>query len=82
MQVHYGRASLSPLRLLPAYFVFPRRSLDISVLAHQILQHAITVAEGSSKQAVVVILDQEYVWARDGLQAALVQKVHPLPMLK
>ncbi|PNW80058.1 hypothetical protein CHLRE_08g376150v5 [Chlamydomonas reinhardtii] len=48
--VHYGRASLSPVNSLPAFFVFPKEQLDAAAAAAA-LQPAIAAAEAERRQA-------------------------------
>eukprot|EP00198_Chlamydomonas_reinhardtii_P004930 XP_001694266.1 predicted protein [Chlamydomonas reinhardtii] len=49
-RVHYGRASLSPVNSLPAFFVFPKEQLDAAAAAAA-LQPAIAAAEAERRQA-------------------------------
>jgi diphthamide biosynthesis protein 2 len=63
--VHYGRASLSPLSRLPAYFVFDRQPLDVASCAARI-------ADGTSAHEHVVVLpDQPYAHAASELQTRI-----------
>ncbi len=67
-QVHYGRASLSALSRLPAYFVFGRAPAAPAALAAAVAAHAAGLA---GARAVVVLLDQPLLWAAPALRAAL-----------
>ncbi|EIE23796.1 diphthamide biosynthesis protein [Coccomyxa subellipsoidea C-169] len=71
--IHYGRASLSPLSTLPAYFVFTRAPLDCSRTAERLVSWA--AGNGSAAvagmKAVVVLSDQPLLWAVNQLRACL-----------
>lgn len=71
MQVHYGRASMSPLSCLPAYFVFGQQTLDVEATAARIADYAST--EGSENKAVLVFMDQLLLHAATQLQAHVQQ---------
>jgi hypothetical protein len=66
--VHYGRASLSALSRLPAYFVFGRAPAAPAALAAAVAAHAAGLA---GARALVVLLDQPLLWAAPALRAAL-----------
>lgn len=68
--MHYGRASLSELSRLPAYFVFPRRELDVEDAAARITAAA-TAAAGTTAAAALVLLDQPYAHLLPALRGAL-----------
>ncbi len=68
-QVHYGRASLSALSRLPAYFVFGRSPADPAALAARIAEHAATLR--GVAPALVVVLDQPLLWALPELRRQL-----------
>ena len=72
-QVHYGRASLSPLSRLPAYFVFTRARLDSGRAAQHVVEWATgrgrSAAQG--KRALLVLPDLPLVWAVARLRASL-----------
>lgn len=59
MQVHYGRASLSQLSRLPAYFVFPRSKVDAAAITTRI-KAAACAASAAGKAALLTLLDQSY----------------------
>ncbi|BDA47727.1 probable 2-(3-amino-3-carboxypropyl)histidine synthase subunit 2 [Coccomyxa sp. Obi] len=71
--IHYGRASLSPLSSLPAYFVFTRAPLDCSRTADRVVSWAAQedAAAVAGKRAVVVLPDQPLVWAVESLRSCL-----------
>ncbi|KAK9821112.1 hypothetical protein WJX81_007441 [Elliptochloris bilobata] len=58
--IHYGRASLSALSRLPAYFVFGRAAADPAALAERLASHARSLQDAP---ALVVLLDQPLLWA-------------------
>ena len=68
MQVHYGRASMSPLSCLPAYFVFGQQNLDIERCAQRLTQYAAKQAGGSGHTTLLVFLDQVLLHAVTQLQ--------------
>ena len=68
MQVHYGRASMSPLSCLPAYFVFGQQQLDVQDCAQRIAQYAADKASTSHHVALLVFLDQMLLHAIDDVQ--------------
>ena len=74
-QIHYGRASLSPLSTLPAYFVFTQAPLDSCRAAQHVVEWATgqgrAAAEG--KKALLVLLDLPLVWAVAQLRASLAE---------
>ncbi|KAK9905896.1 hypothetical protein WJX75_008313 [Coccomyxa subellipsoidea] len=76
--IHYGRASLSPLSSLPAYFVFTRAPLDCGRTAEQLVSWA--AEEGSTavagRTAVIVLPDQPLMWAVSELRACLASAAH------
>ena len=71
LQVHYGRASLSPLSRLSAYFVFGRESLDVAACARQLVDYAAAPLNPEGMTAVLVILDQPLLWALPELREAV-----------
>ena len=71
LQVHYGRASLSPLSRLPAYFVFGRESLDVAACARQLVDYAAAPLNPEGMRAVLVVLDQPLLWALRELRGAV-----------
>ncbi|KAK9814668.1 hypothetical protein WJX72_009496 [[Myrmecia] bisecta] len=58
--VHYGRASLSPLSRLPAYFVFGRQQLDVASVVSRICDYAKQLDGSGAQKAVLVLPDQPY----------------------
>ena len=79
-QIHYGRASLSPLSKLPAYFVFTRQPLDCPRTSQRIVEWASQARMVKSRKALVLLPDQALAWALQGLSACLtadLEKVIP-----
>ena len=75
LQIHYGRASLSPLSRLPAYFVFGCQSLPVAATAQRLAAYAAELAATQDKpQALVVLLDQPYLHALPALELAMAQE--------
>lgn len=83
-QIHYGRASLSPVTKLPAYFVFGRSPLGISECAAQLADYAAAPLNPDGLRAAVVLLDQPLLWAlpelRDSIAALRKAKVGAIPL--
>ena len=71
-QIHYGRASLSQLSKLPAYFVFTRQPLDCPDVCQRITKWACQARMVESKKALVLLPDQALAWALQGLSACLI----------
>ena len=75
LQIHYGRASLSPLSRLPAYFVFGCKPLPVAAAAQRLAAYAAELAATQDKpKALVVLLDQPYLHALPALQLATAQE--------
>ena len=70
-QVHYGRASLSELSRLPAYYVFPRRPIDLHATHKHVSNAAAAAAAAASLSALLVLMDQSYAHALPALQQLL-----------
>ncbi|DBA75064.1 TPA: hypothetical protein ACH3X1_010397 [Trebouxia sp. C0004] len=73
MQVHYGRASMSPLSCLPAYFVFGQQYLELATCAARIAQYAADKAQESEHRALLVFLDQVLLHAISQVQEHIKQ---------
>ena len=73
--MHYGRASLSPLSRLPAFFVFGHAPLDVDIIAKEIAGYAAAPVNPGGKRVLLVLLDQPLVWAVPALKAALEDKM-------
>ena len=73
-QVHYGRASLSALSRLPAYFVFGRSGADPAALAARLAAHAGSLG---AERALLVLLDQPLLWAAAELRRQLAIQAAP-----
>ena len=73
MQIHYGRASLSLLSKLPAYFVFTKQPADCSAVSSRIAQWANQAPAMQSTKALLLFLDQPLAWALQGLSSCLQQ---------
>ncbi len=71
MQIHYGRASLSPLSKLPAYFVFTRQPLDCHATSRRIAEWACQAHPLQDKKALLLLPDQPLAWALQGLSECL-----------
>lgn len=56
--VHYGRASLTKLSRLPAFFVFPQQALDVDAAAEALASSPLFASDPAT--CVVVLLDQPY----------------------
>ena len=69
LQIHYGRASLSPLSKLPAYFVFTRQALDCQATSRRITGWACQTHAG--QKALLLLPDQPLAWALQGLKECL-----------
>ena len=67
MQVHYGRASLSKLSRLPAFFVFPQQQLDVEAAAASL---AASSPAASGNGPVLVFVDQPLLHLLPQLAAA------------
>ena len=74
LQIHYGRASLSPLSRLPAYFVFTRAPLVAADVA-AIFAGWATSQQGHAalqgKKAVLALPDLPLTWAVPALRDCL-----------
>ncbi|KAL4857493.1 Glycosyltransferase family protein 64 protein C5 [Chlorella vulgaris] len=77
LQVHYGRASLTKLSRLPAFFVFPQQQLDVQAAAACLAGSSVLADSGSSssRSPVLLFLDQPLLRHLEELKAALVQLV-------
>lgn len=71
MQIHYGRASLSPLSKLPAYFVFTRQPLDCQATSRRITEWACQAHALQDRKALLLLPDQPLAWALQGLSKCL-----------
>jgi len=71
MQIHYGRASLSPLSKLPAYFVFPEQPIDCQTALKRIAEWASQASVLQDKKALLLLPDQPLEWALQGLNECL-----------
>lgn len=70
--VHYGRASLTKLSRIPAFFVFPEAALDVGAAAAA-LASCTTLRQAADKgRPIMVFLDQPQLGAASTLAAALV----------
>ncbi|KAK2079499.1 hypothetical protein QBZ16_001893 [Prototheca wickerhamii] len=69
--VHYGRASLTPLSRTPAYFVFPRRDIDVEALASAIASSDPWRAAREGRETVVCFLEQAHAHLEADLCRAL-----------
>ena len=75
LQIHYGRASLSPLSRLPAYFVFGCKPLPVAAAAQRLAVYAAELAAPQDKpKALVILLDQPYLHALPALRLATAQE--------
>ena len=85
LQIHYGRASLSPLSRLPTYFVFGRQPLDVSACAHRIADYCATSPNLQGVPAVVVVPDEPYAhasqWLHGELQALTSKVRYQIPLM-
>ncbi|KAL3143282.1 hypothetical protein ABBQ38_002125 [Trebouxia sp. C0009 RCD-2024] len=66
--IHYGRASMSPLSRLPAYFVFGQHHLDTQGCAQRLSQYSADKASTSTHAALLVFLDQVLLHALQDVQ--------------
>ena len=86
VQIHYGRASLSPLSKLPAYFVFTKQPIDCQAALKRITEWASQASVLQDKKALLLLPDQPLEWALQGLNKCLqtdLQKVsNSSPLLK
>ena len=74
LQVHYGRASLTPVSTCPAFFVFPKalQSPSSAEAAAALLVAAVAASPAlSGKKALLVIVDQAYQHALGELRGAV-----------
>ena len=71
MQIHYGRASLSPLSKLPAYFVFTRQLLDCPATSGRLTEWACQARAVQDKKALLLLPDQPLAWALQDLVKCL-----------
>ena len=74
LQVHYGRASMTKLSRLPAFFVFPEEQLNIPAAAACLAGSALLSGSSSSCQ-VLVFLDQPLLHCLQQLKEALLALV-------
>jgi diphthamide biosynthesis protein 2 len=63
--IHYGRASLTPLSHIPAYYVFPAGDLDVhqvatALLSHTFISNGAESIDAESPQRFLIFLDQIY----------------------
>jgi diphthamide biosynthesis protein 2 len=63
--IHYGRASLTPLSHIPAYYVFPAEDLDVhqvatALLSHRFISSGAESIDAESPQQFLIFLDQIY----------------------
>ncbi len=70
-QIHYGRASLSPLSKLPAYFVFTRQSVDCTAASKHIARWAHQATSLQDRAALLLLPDQPLAWAMEALASCL-----------
>jgi diphthamide biosynthesis protein 2 len=75
--VHYGRASLTALSRLPAFFVFPRRPLDAEAAAEALAGSELMASCAADGATVVVLLDQPHLEQLPALRAALRRRRRP-----
>ena len=75
-QIHYGRASLTKLSRLPAFFVFPEAALDVEAAAEAIAGCAAVAASGGP---VLVIPDQPHLHQLPELRDALARAGPAVP---
>lgn len=71
VQIHYGRASLSPLSKLPAYFVFTRQTVDCAGASKRIAGWARQAPALQDRRALLLLPDQPLAWALEGLASCL-----------
>lgn len=71
MQLHYGRASFSSLSSVPAYFLLGHESLDAALVAQELAAYAATPLNPEGMEAVLVFLDQPYLWALHSIKECL-----------
>ena len=57
--IHYGRASLTPLSRIPAYYVFPKECLRVDVLVSKLMEFNFFKYSDDIKP-IVIFLDQIY----------------------
>ena len=81
-QVHYGRASLTKLSRLPAFFVFPQQQLNVQAAAACLAASSLLAAGGGASDSsgssggggpVLVFVDQPLLHRLDQLKAALLE---------
>lgn len=70
-QIHYGRASFSPLTDLPAYFVLGCAELDVATVATELADLAANPKSPEGTEAVLVFLDQPFLWRLGKLKEQL-----------
>lgn len=88
--IHYGRASLTPLSHIPAYYVFPAEDLDVDQVATTLLSHtfisngaeSIDADVASSSQQFLIFLDQIYADHAEALHHELSKKALNLEIAK
>lgn len=64
--IHYGRASLTKLSKVPAFFVFPEELLDVEFTVTCILRH------GEKTNTTLCFLDQEFISQVEDLEIKLI----------
>lgn len=64
---------MAPLTRLPAFFVFPRKPLEVEAAASYVAQQLHASPALPAAKAVVVLLDQVLEHAREALQEQLQQ---------
>jgi diphthamide biosynthesis enzyme Dph1/Dph2-like protein len=71
--IHYGHATLAPVRRIPTYFVFPRAEASVEAIvqqARQMLEHG-NAAAAAAAAPLVVLLDLAYVHLRGAIAYGL-----------
>lgn len=70
-QIHYGRASLTPLSRTPAFFVFPRQDMDVARVTHLIKSSQLWSRVRDGSETVLSIIDQAHIHQQAALHEAL-----------
>lgn len=74
--VHYGRASLTKLSRLPAFYVFPTQPLDVATVADALAASPFfTASEAAAAAPTVVLLDQPLLDALPEVERALTERL-------
>ena len=73
--IHYGRASLTPLSRIPAYYVFPKAYLDVDHVAKVLLDSDFFFGIQRSVTSTVIFLDQIYYYSLQHLERSLQKSV-------